>query len=257
MSHVHQRRWNIEEDMYIKTMVNEHGSRWNEILKGLPEDRTVSSVRNRWQRMEKHKQTMLCCNRCRICKQLQRGHSCTGFKRDDADGADGADGVDGADDADGADGGGADGGDCADGANYADGTDGTDGANYVDGADYVDGVKIYNEIECMINDLPELFDDIYRDIVDEHMKTDVMVTMMKVASGVYDAIKCAKCVYTADRWQEDGHIALYQISESLMSFNIWQSTVYIDDTHQQVITNLMKSITISLQLLMLDVESSR
>lgn len=71
------RKWEWHEDMHIKKMVEKHGLNWTRILKGLPNDRTLSAVRNRWQRMI-NQRNLKKRNRCQICGLLKRGHSCRG-----------------------------------------------------------------------------------------------------------------------------------------------------------------------------------
>ena len=71
--------WEPEEDQIILTMVGTEGPKWKSIVKQLP-GRTVSSVRNRWQRIEKGRKlredgTELK-NRCHACGKPKRGHIC-------------------------------------------------------------------------------------------------------------------------------------------------------------------------------------
>ena len=55
------------------------GSKWSKIVQRLP-GRTVSSVRNRWQRIEKGRKLrekgQVSKNRCHACGQPKRGHVC-------------------------------------------------------------------------------------------------------------------------------------------------------------------------------------
>ena len=71
--------WEPEEDDVILDSHEELGPKWKEIVKRLP-GRTVSSVRNRWQRLEKGRKlredgTELK-NRCHQCGEPKRGHIC-------------------------------------------------------------------------------------------------------------------------------------------------------------------------------------
>ena len=50
--HGHMRAWDPEEDRLIIEMLSQHGPRWAKIVKELP-GRTISSVRNRWQRIDR------------------------------------------------------------------------------------------------------------------------------------------------------------------------------------------------------------
>ena len=60
-------------------MHREEGPKWSKIVQRLP-NRTVSSVRNRWQRIEKGRKLraagMESKNRCHACGQPKRGHVC-------------------------------------------------------------------------------------------------------------------------------------------------------------------------------------
>ena len=51
-AHEHMRKWDTEEDETINKMFAKFGTQWKKIVERLP-GRSVSSVRNRWQRMEK------------------------------------------------------------------------------------------------------------------------------------------------------------------------------------------------------------
>jgi len=77
--HEHMRAWDPEEDRLILECMSDFGPRWSRIVKRLP-GRTISSVRNRWQRIDKgRKQTELGAtskNRCQNCGEPKRGHVC-------------------------------------------------------------------------------------------------------------------------------------------------------------------------------------
>lgn len=73
------RVWAPEEDRLIIEMLAQHGSRWAKIVKELP-GRTISSVRNRWQRIDRGRRITqsgkVSKNRCQWCGQPKRGHLC-------------------------------------------------------------------------------------------------------------------------------------------------------------------------------------
>jgi len=77
--HEHMRAWEPEEDRLIIEMLSLHGPRWGKIVKELP-GRTISSVRNRWQRIDKGRRMSAAGaeskNRCQWCGQPKRGHVC-------------------------------------------------------------------------------------------------------------------------------------------------------------------------------------
>ena len=68
--HENMQAWSPEEDHIIIQMVNTDGPKWSRIVQELP-GRTVSSVRNRWQRIEKgrklREQGKESKNRCHAC----------------------------------------------------------------------------------------------------------------------------------------------------------------------------------------------
>lgn len=77
-AHDYARAWEAEEDVLVTHMVASMGPRWRHIVKLFP-GRTISSVRNRWQRMAqrgsaKKKGTFK--NRCSFCGERKRGHTC-------------------------------------------------------------------------------------------------------------------------------------------------------------------------------------
>ena len=79
-AHDNMRAWTPEEDEIIMSMVAKIGCKWTEIVKHL-DDRTLSSVRNRYQRIEKgiklaNDPNAELKNRCHACGELKRGHSC-------------------------------------------------------------------------------------------------------------------------------------------------------------------------------------
>ena len=71
--------WSPEEDTIILDMHTELGPSWSKIVLRLP-GRTVSSVRNRWQRIEKGRKQreagVPSKNRCHACGLPKRGHVC-------------------------------------------------------------------------------------------------------------------------------------------------------------------------------------
>jgi len=77
--HDNMKAWEPEEDRIIMAMVRDQGPKWKNIVKELP-TRTVSSVRNRYQRLEKGRQLreegVELKNKCHACGQPKRGHTC-------------------------------------------------------------------------------------------------------------------------------------------------------------------------------------
>ena len=78
--HENMQAWSPEEDQIILAMVASEGPKWSKIVQRLP-GRTVSSVRNRWQRIEKGRKLreagIESKNRCHACGLPKRGHVCT------------------------------------------------------------------------------------------------------------------------------------------------------------------------------------
>lgn len=70
------RPWEPEEDEIIRDAIERLGHKWSKIVE-LLDDRSVSAVRNRWQRMEKGRTGGISKNRCHQCGQMKRGHTCT------------------------------------------------------------------------------------------------------------------------------------------------------------------------------------
>mmetsp|Transcript_50559 Transcript_50559/g.163829 ORF Transcript_50559/g.163829 Transcript_50559/m.163829 type:complete len:423 (-) Transcript_50559:208-1476(-) len=77
--HANMMAWAPEEDQVILDMVQQEGPKWSRIVQQLP-GRTVSSVRNRWQRIEKGRKLreagIESKNRCHACGEPKRGHIC-------------------------------------------------------------------------------------------------------------------------------------------------------------------------------------
>jgi len=78
--HEHMKAWDPEEDHIILEMVSREGTKWSSIVSHLP-GRSVASVRNRYQRIEKGRKlrelgSHLVKNRCHMCNQPKRGHIC-------------------------------------------------------------------------------------------------------------------------------------------------------------------------------------
>lgn len=71
--------WEPEEDQIIMEMLERLGPKWSKIVQRLP-GRTVSSVRNRWQRIDKGRRLresgQESKNRCQQCGKPKRGHVC-------------------------------------------------------------------------------------------------------------------------------------------------------------------------------------
>ena len=78
-AHENMKAWSPEEDTLIIAMHESEGPKWSKIVQRLP-GRTVSSVRNRWQRIEKGRKLreagVESKNRCHACGQPKRGHVC-------------------------------------------------------------------------------------------------------------------------------------------------------------------------------------
>ena len=78
--HEHMQAWSPEEDHIIIDGVKLHGHQWRLIVKELP-GRSVSSTRNRFNRIEKGRQMkesgLRGRNLCHACWQPKKGHICT------------------------------------------------------------------------------------------------------------------------------------------------------------------------------------
>jgi len=87
--HEHMRAWDPEEDNVIITLLDQLGPKWSRIVQQLP-GRSVSSVRNRWQRIEKGRKLREAGkeskNRCQRCGMPKRGHVCAAKLKNRADG---------------------------------------------------------------------------------------------------------------------------------------------------------------------------
>ena len=85
--HENMKAWEPEEDRIIIELLSELGPRWSKIVKALP-GRSISSIRNRWQRIEKGRKLredgVESKNRCNICGEPRRGHVCFEKIRQDA-----------------------------------------------------------------------------------------------------------------------------------------------------------------------------
>ena len=78
--HEHMKAWSSEEDHIIIDGVQLHGHQWRLIVRYLP-GRSVSSTRNRWNRIEKGRMMREAGTRgrniCHLCWQPKKGHICT------------------------------------------------------------------------------------------------------------------------------------------------------------------------------------
>ena len=78
-AHENMKAWDPEEDDIIMSMHAAEGPKWKSIVKRLP-GRTVSSVRNRFQRLEEGRKLreagIESSYRCRACGEPKRGHVC-------------------------------------------------------------------------------------------------------------------------------------------------------------------------------------
>ena len=83
-AHEVMRTWDPEEDEVIMSMVDELGPKWAIIVRHLP-GRTVSSVRNRYQRIQKgiklRESGVHIKNKCHACGEPKRGHICKARSR--------------------------------------------------------------------------------------------------------------------------------------------------------------------------------
>jgi hypothetical protein len=74
-AHEWMKTWEPEEDDIILNMYENLGAKWKQIVQQLP-GRTISSVRNRFQRIEKGRTRPPGRNRCQACGHPKRGHIC-------------------------------------------------------------------------------------------------------------------------------------------------------------------------------------
>ena len=78
--HENMKAWSSEEDHIIIDGVQLHGHQWRLIVRDLP-GRSVSSTRNRWNRIEKGRMMREAGTRgrniCHLCWQPKKGHICT------------------------------------------------------------------------------------------------------------------------------------------------------------------------------------
>lgn len=68
--------WKSEEDRLLMDLIHLHGTCWKVIVTSFP-TRTVSSIRNRHQRMV-NASKQVGRNRCQKCGMMRRGHTCGG-----------------------------------------------------------------------------------------------------------------------------------------------------------------------------------
>ena len=74
--HEHSESWTGSDDAILSEVVAQFGTQWKRVTDRLP-TRSLSSVRNRWQRIQKGR-AVEGKNKCRICGVQKRGHSCNG-----------------------------------------------------------------------------------------------------------------------------------------------------------------------------------
>ena len=83
--HDNMKSWSSEEDHVIIDGIQLHGHQWRLIVKDLP-GRSVSSTRNRWNRIEKGREMREAGTRgrnmCHLCWQPKKGHICPAAKQD-------------------------------------------------------------------------------------------------------------------------------------------------------------------------------
>ena len=74
--HENMREWTPKEDVALMNLVNEcRGNHWTKIQPNFP-DRSISSIRNRWQRISRTNFKKPPKQRCRYCGAFRRGHVC-------------------------------------------------------------------------------------------------------------------------------------------------------------------------------------
>lgn len=73
MKHEVSKQWEPHEDILILELIKQHGRKW-EVLKLSFPGRSTSSIRNRWQRMQKF--TLTSKNKCARCGLPKCGHIC-------------------------------------------------------------------------------------------------------------------------------------------------------------------------------------
>lgn len=81
MKHEIMEAWTGDEDALLLRLIERHGTSWKVISEQMP-NRTVSSMRNRYQRIIRGQQGTGK-NMCLKCGQVKRGHSCG--RRNDVD----------------------------------------------------------------------------------------------------------------------------------------------------------------------------
>ena len=81
--HPDMKEWTPEETIDLLNLVDKHQHSWATIVKHLPH-RTVSSCRNRYQRISKHHRTAAK-QLCRKCGKLRRSHVCIPEQERDQD----------------------------------------------------------------------------------------------------------------------------------------------------------------------------
>ena len=82
-------QWSATEDAAIADGLREYSTRWALIKANKLPHRSVSSIRNRHQRIQKGSRGPPGRNRCHRCGQMKRGHSCTLVGNTTGRGADG------------------------------------------------------------------------------------------------------------------------------------------------------------------------
>lgn len=82
--HDNAQAWSPKEDVLILKLTSDVGNKWVDIVKDLP-GRTVSSVRNRYQRIQKglkiREEGGRAKNMCHACGQLKLGHICSAIEK--------------------------------------------------------------------------------------------------------------------------------------------------------------------------------
>ena len=73
MKHEVSKQWEPHEDMLILELIKQHGRKWKVLKHGF-QGRSASSIRNRWQRLQRS--IFRSKNNCAQCRLPKRGHIC-------------------------------------------------------------------------------------------------------------------------------------------------------------------------------------
>jgi len=73
--HENMESWTAEEDALLHACVEMHGTHWSAVRTSFDNRRSVSSIRNRWGRIQKGLRTEGR-NKCTRCGMIKKGHTC-------------------------------------------------------------------------------------------------------------------------------------------------------------------------------------